>query len=302
MARPVWTGTISFGLVNIGVGLFAATEARGVSFRQFEKGTDQRVRYKRVAEGTDREVDYDDIAKGYETESGDHVVVTQEELASVQPETSHTLAIEDFVALAEIDPIHYQKAYYLAPRGDGQEYPYALLREAMKQTGLAGIATLVMRNKEHLAAIRADGDVLVLNTMYFADEIRDPHEIADIPGDVELSTKELDTATDLIEQLSTAWRPEDYHDTHREQVLRLVEQKARGEEVDVEEPEEEPSADVIDLVSALEQSIEQARTSGTRKSGRSSQKSRSSKKNGSAQKSRSSKKNGSAQMSRSGQS
>jgi DNA end-binding protein Ku len=132
VARPVWTGTISFGLVNIGVGLYAATENRDVSFRQFEKDTDKRVRNKRVAEGTDREVNYEDITKGYETESGEYVIVTQEELESVQPETSRTISIDDFVELAEIDPIYYTRSYYLAPRDEENERAYVLLREAMK--------------------------------------------------------------------------------------------------------------------------------------------------------------------------
>ncbi|NED99975.1 non-homologous end joining protein Ku [Phytoactinopolyspora halotolerans] len=261
MARPVWTGTISFGLVNIGVGLYSATENRDVSFHQFEEGTGKRVRNKRVAEGTDREVKYDDITKGYETDSGDHVIVTQEELEAVQPETSRTITIDDFVELAEIDPIYYQRSYYLAPRSEEQAHAYALLRDAMKESGLAGIAKLVMRNKEYLATIRAEGDVLVLNTMFFADEIRDPHEVADIlPGQQELPQREFDTAVKLIEQLSTSWKPENYHDTYREQVLKLIEQKAKGEEVEVAEPEE-PEDNVVDLVAALERSIEQARGS-----------------------------------------
>jgi DNA end-binding protein Ku len=266
VARPVWTGSISFGLVNIAVGLYSATEDRSVSFHQFETGTEKRVRNKRVAEGTDREVPYQDITKGYETDSGDHVILTQEEIESVQPETSKAITIDDFVELAEIDPIYYQRSYYLAPRGEEQEHAYALLRDAMKESGLAGIATLVMRNKQHLAAIRAQDDVLVLTTMHFADEIRQPRDVADgLPGRRKLPKKEFDTAVQLIKQLSGPWKPENYHDTYREQVLRVVEQKAKGQEVHVEEPPE-PQADVIDLVAALEKSIENARD-GKRRSG-----------------------------------
>ncbi|NED96923.1 Ku protein [Phytoactinopolyspora alkaliphila] len=276
MARPVWSGSISFGLVNIGVGLYSATENRDVSFHQFEKGTDKRVRNKRVAEGTDREVAYEDITKGYETESGEHVIITQDELESVQPETSRAITIDDFVELAGIDPIYYQRSYYLAPRGEEHQHAYALLRDAMKDSGLAGIATLVMRNKQYLAAIRAQDDVLVLTTMHFADEIRQPRDVADdIPGRRKLPKKEFDTAVQLIKQLSTDWKPESYHDTYREQVLRVVEQKAKGQEVDVEEAPE-PQGDVIDLVAALEQSIQKARdgqgraSSGGKSGGRSS--------------------------------
>jgi DNA end-binding protein Ku len=259
VARPVWTGTVSFGLVNIGVALYSATQSRDVSFHQLEKGTGKRVRNKRVAEGTDREVDYDDLTKGYQTESGEHVVVTKEELGSVQPETSRTLAIDDFVELGEIDPIHYQRSYYLAPRSEEHEHAYGLLREAMKEAGLAGIAALVMRNKEYLAAIRAKDEVLVLSTMYFADEIRKPKDVVDnLPAQRKPPKKELTTAVQLIEQLSTPWKPEQYHDTYRERVLTLIEQKASGKDIDVEEVEE-PKGNVIDLVAALEQSIEEAR-------------------------------------------
>lgn len=265
MARPVWQGSISFGLVNVGVGLYTATEQRSVSFHQFERGTNKRVRNKRVAEGTDREVEYEDIAKGYEVDSGEHVLVTQGELESVAPETSRTIAIEDFVELTEIDPVYYARTYYLAPRDEENEHPYALLREAMKQAGLAGIATLVMRNKEYLAALRAAGDVIVLNTMFFADEVRDPRDTVDrLPGQRKLPSRELDTAGKLIRELATSWEPERYHDTHRERVLQLVEQKAGGEEPDIAAVEE-PAENVVDLVAALEESIERARGGAQRR-------------------------------------
>lgn len=264
MARPVWSGAITFGLVNVGVGLYSATEEKSVSFHQFEKDSGKRVRNKRVAEGTDREVDYDDVAKGYETESGDHVLVTQEELESVAPETSRSITIDDFVELADIDPIYFERSYYLAPRDEPSEHAYALLREAMKQAGLAGIATLVMRNKQYLAAIRAREDVLVLNTMHFADEVRDPREtVGSLPGEQKLPKKELDSAIRLISELTVDWDPARYDDTHRERVLELIEQKAGGEEPAVVEAEE-PQENVIDLVAALQESIERARGDGKR--------------------------------------
>lgn len=260
MARPVWRGTISFGLVNVGVGLYSATEQRStVRFHQFEKGTGKRVRNKRVAEDTDREVDYEDITKGYETSGGEHVIVTQEELERVAPETSRSIAIEDFVKLAEIDPIYYQKSYYLAPRDEENEHAYALLREAMDRAGLAGIATLVMRNKEYLAAIRPADEVLILNTMYFADEVRDPRKtVGRLPERQEPPKRELDAAVQLIRELATDWDPEHYRDTHRERVLQLIEQKASGEEPQVEEVAQ-PEEKVVDLVSALQQSIDRAK-------------------------------------------
>lgn len=267
MARPVWQGAITFGLVNVGVGLYPATEEQTVSFHQFEKGTGKRVRNKRVAEGTDREVDYDDVAKGYETESGDHIIVTQDELEKVAPDTSRSITIDDFVELADIDPIYYERAYYLAPRDEANEHAYSLLREAMKRAGLAGIATLVMRNKQYLAAIRATDDVLVLNTMHFADEVRDPAEtVGALPGQRELPKRELDTAVRLISELTVDWDPTRYHDTHRERVLKLIEQKASGEEPDIVEAEE-PEENVIDLVAALQESIERARAGGKGRKG-----------------------------------
>jgi DNA end-binding protein Ku len=263
----VWQGAITFGLVNVGVGLYSATEEQTVSFHQFEKGTGKRVRNKRVAEGTDREVDYDDVAKGYETESGDHIIVTQEELEKVAPDTSRSITIDDFVELADIDPIYYERAYYLAPRDEANEHAYALLREAIKRAGLAGIASFVMRNKQYLAAIRATDDVLVLNTMHFADEVRDPAEtVGSLPGRRELSKRELDTAVRLISELTVDWDPARYHDTHRERVLELIEQKASGEEPDIVEAEE-PQENVIDLVAALQESIERARAGGNGRKG-----------------------------------
>lgn len=259
MARPVWSGSISFGLVNVGVGMYTATEQRGLSFHQFERGTNKRVRNKRVAEGTDREVDYDDVAKGYETESGEHVIVTQDELESVAPETSRTIAIDDFVELADIDPVYYARTYYLGPRGEEHERSYLLLHEAMKKAGLVGIATFVMRSKEYLAALRAADDVIMLHTMYFADEVREPRSaIGDLPDQRELPRRELDMAVRLIGELTTPWEPEKYHDTHRERVLELVKQKASGEEPDVVEPDESED-NVVDLMTALEQSIKRAR-------------------------------------------
>lgn len=267
MARPAWRGSISFGLVNVGVAMYTATEQRSVSFHQFERGTNKRVRNRRVAEGTDREVDYDDITKGYEVDTGEHVIVTQDELEEVAPETSRTIAIDDFVELAEIDPVYYNRTYYLAPRDDENEHAYALLREAMRQAGLAGIATLVMRNKEYLAALRASDDVIVLNTMYFADEVRDPRTtVGRLPGERKLPSRELDTAVKLIRELTTSWDPAHYHDTHRERVLKLIEQKASGQEPDVVMAEE-PEDNVVDLVAALEQSIEQARGGGRARGG-----------------------------------
>ena len=176
MARVIWTGALAFGLVNIPVGLYAATEDRTVHFNQFQKGTSDRIRYKRVNERTGEEVNYRDIVKGREVDDDTYVLLTDDELESVEPGRTRTIDITDFVDLAEVDPIYFQRTYYLAPRGDGADRSYELLQKAMADTNRAGIATLVMRSKEYLVAVRPQAEILALETMYFADEIRDPVE------------------------------------------------------------------------------------------------------------------------------
>lgn len=259
MTRPVWSGRLRFGLVTVAVRLYTAVEARQVSFRQFEEGTDQPIRYQRVAEGTDRTVDYEDVVKGYELPGGDYVMLTQEELESAQPEKTRAIEITDFVELADIDPIYYDRAYYLGPGDADSERPYVLLRSAMDHAGLAGIASFVMRGKEYLAAVRASGKLLLLQTMHFADEIRAADDVVErTPGRREVDKRELDTAAGLIEQLTTSWDPRKYHDSYHERLLNTVRQKAKGETVRVE-PDQAPSENVVDLMDALERSVQRAR-------------------------------------------
>ena len=176
MARSIWTGALAFGLVNIPVGLYAATEDRTVHFNQFQKGTSDRIRYKRVNERTGDEVNYRDIVKGREVDDDTYVLLTDDELEAVEPGRTRTIDITDFVDLAEVDPIYFQRTYYLAPRGDGADRSYELLHQAMADTNRVGIATFVMRSKEYLVAVRPQQEILALETMYFADEIRDPIE------------------------------------------------------------------------------------------------------------------------------
>jgi DNA end-binding protein Ku len=250
--RAIWTGSISFGLVNVPVGLYSATESKTIHFHQVQEGTGRRIRQKRVAEGTGREVDYEKIVKGYETDDGDLIIVTPEELESVEPTRTRTIEIEDFVELAQIDPIYFDKAYYLAP-DDGSKKPYALLREAMRSSGRVAIGRFVMRNKEYLAAIRPLEQVLVLETMHFGDEVRSPDDL-DVPGKVKLTDRERKIAGQLIDSLTTDWDPMAYEDRYRERVADLVRQKAQGGEVVVaeEEERERPS----DLMKALEASLD----------------------------------------------
>jgi DNA end-binding protein Ku len=268
MARAIWTGSVAFGLVNVPVGLFTATEDRTVHFNQFQAGTSDRIRYKRVNERTGREVKLTDIVLGHEVGKDDYVLVTDEELAAVDPGRSGTIDIADFVDLSEIDPISFQKTYYLGPRGEGAARPYALLHRAMADTGKAGIAAFVMHGKQYLAAIRAMPEVLALETMFFADEVRDPGDmIGNLPGREAFRGRELTIAKQLIESMTTPWNPENYRDTYREQVEGLVERKRRGEEIVTEGAPPEDS-NVVDLMDALRRSADQAR--GRRPAGTSS--------------------------------
>jgi DNA end-binding protein Ku len=259
MARAIWTGSLAFGLVNVPIGLYPATEDKTIHFNQFQAGTSDRIRYKRVNERTGREVDLAHIVRGHEISKGDYVLITDEELETVEPGRSRTIDITGFVDLAEIDPIYFQKTYYLAPQGEGADRAYGLLRAAMAATGKAGIATFVMRGKQYLVTIRAEDDVLALETMFFADEIRDPRdEIENLPAKRPARGREFTIATQLIESMTVPWRPENYQDTYRERVEALIESKRRGEEVVIEgAPPEE--GQVVDLMDALRRSAEAAR-------------------------------------------
>lgn len=260
MPRPIWTGSISFGLVNVPVKLFSATESHTVRFHQFARGTGERVRQKRVAGDSGEEVPYEDVVKGYEVADGEHVIVEPDELEAVEPKKTRSIDIEDFIELDAVDPVYFQKTYYLAPGSEDAAKPYELLRRTMADAGRVGVARFVMRNKEYLAAIRPSGDVLVLETMFFADEVRDPgaiSELGDLEEDVELSDRELAAAAQLVESLTSEWDPTRYEDTYRSRVLELVEQKAAGESIVTETPEETPQ--VIDLMAALERSVNEAK-------------------------------------------
>jgi DNA end-binding protein Ku len=258
MARAIWSGSISFGLVTVPVKLFSATQSKSISFNQFQEGTGERIRYKRVAEDSGEEVPYGEIVKGYEIDKGRFVIVTPEELESVEPTQSRTIEIEDFVDLDDIDPIFFDKTYYLGPASDvGAEKPYALLHRALSETRKVAIARFVMRTKEYLACIRPVGDLLGIETMYFPDEVRGADDVENTPIEVEVSDRELSIAEQLVESMAGAWEPERYTDRYRERVLELVEAKARGEDV-VVEPQAAP-APVSDLMAALEASVKAAR-------------------------------------------
>ncbi|KJK56388.1 non-homologous end joining protein Ku [Saccharothrix sp. ST-888] len=258
MARPIWTGTLSFGLVAVPVGLYAATEDHSPHFRQLERGTSDRVRNLRVNERTGKEVAYGDIVKGYEVAEGEYVVFEPSELEDLSPGRSRSIEISGFVRLQEVDPIFFDRTYYLGPRGKEYANVYGLLLRAMTETGRAGLATFSMRGKQYLAAVRPEADLLVLQTMHYAEEVRDPHrEVDNLPGEVAPGERELATACQLIEALSVDWEPDAYHDTYGEQVRDLVEAKLTGRETVAAAPAPE-STNVVDLMDVLQRSLRQA--------------------------------------------
>jgi DNA end-binding protein Ku len=260
MARAIWTGSVSFGLVNVPVGLYSATQDHDVHFHQFEKGTSARVRNQRVNEDTGDEVPYRDVVKGAELSDGGYVMLTQEELESVEPGKSRTIDIADFVDAAEIDPVYYQKSYYLAPSDDSAKKAYMLLVKAMDKAQRIGVATFVMRGKQYLAAIRPSGNVLVLETMHFADEVRDPaDEIDQLPTRTQVGRKDLDMAVRLVESLTTPWKPKNYRDTYTERVQKLIDAKKKDREIVVPEESGEDGAKVVDLLEALQSSLDAAK-------------------------------------------
>ncbi|MCP3802252.1 Ku protein [Allokutzneria sp. A3M-2-11 16] len=258
MPRAIWSGTVTFGLVSIPVGLYSATSDHTVHFHQLERGTADRIRNRRVNERTGDEVDRSEIVKGYELDDGQHVVVEPEELAEIAPGRSRTLEISTFVSLDEIDPMYFDRTYWLAPASSDYDRVYRLLWQAMAETERAGIATFVMHGKEYLTAVRAGEHGLVLETMFFADEIRDPGELESLPRKATVRGKELSMATSLIESMSGAWNPKDYRDTYTAKVKKLVRDKKKGKAVVAESEPPEPTG-VVDLMEALRRSVEKAR-------------------------------------------
>ena len=254
MARTIWKGSLSFGLVNVPIGVYPATQDKSIHFNQFEKGTSDRIRYKKVNERTGDEVESSSIVKGFDLGGGEYVMLTDDELAAAEPERSRQIEITDFVDLDDIDPVYYRTTYYLAPEGKGSDKPYALLRKAMHESRKVGIATMVMRNKEYLVAVRPEGDVLALETMYFADEVRSPNqELPRIPDDADLTEREVSMAHVLIEAMESEWEPERFHDTHREKVEALIQEKSQGKTIAT--PKAAPAPKVVDLMEALQASI-----------------------------------------------
>jgi DNA end-binding protein Ku len=293
MARAIWSGAISFGLVNVPVKLYSATSPKTVRFHQISSKTGARIRQKRVDPSTGEEVAFEDIVKGYELSPDRYVLVDPEELDALDPKATKTIDIEEFVDLSEIDPIYYDHSYYLAPTTGGAK-AYRLLLDAMREANKVAIGRIVIRSKQQLCALRPTGDVMTLSTMLFGDEVLAPDRLdeLDAVGEAEASQRELAMAQQLIDSLSAEFDPQKFRDDYRDRVLDLIERKAAGEEIAVE-PEAEDTGPAPDLMAALEASLAEVRADDAKtsdgeakKAAAKPRKSSSSAKNGSGSKSR----------------
>jgi DNA end-binding protein Ku len=264
MARSLWSGTLSFGLVSVPVRLVGATESKELRFHFLDKHDLQPIGYDKVRRDTGEHVDSEDIVRGFEVEKGRFVPLEDEDLDRLDIELTKTIDICDFVDLGEIDPIYFRKAYYLEPQ-DGAETPYRLLTRALDETGKVAIAKVVIRNKQHLAALRPWSGVLVLETMYYPDEVRQPEQV---DGKAKLRKPEVELAKSLVENLSAKFDPDKYDDTYRKELLALLRAKEAGKPLP--EPEADDKGEVVDLMAALRESVEQTqkKKSGGRKRAR----------------------------------
>jgi len=258
--RAIWSGAISFGLVNVPVKLYSATSPKTVRFHQLSAKTGARIRQKRVDPSTGEEVAYEDIVKGYELSPERYVMIDPNELEALDPKATKTIDIEEFVELSEIDPIYYDHSYYLAPSAGGAK-AYRLLLEAMNESHKIAIGRIVIRSKQQLCALRPIGDALGLSTMLFGDEVLSPDRIDELDalGEAEASKREVTMAQQLIDSLSAEFDPAKFKDDYRERVLELIEKKAAGEEIAVQ-PEAEDDGPAPDLMAALEASLAEVRS------------------------------------------
>lgn len=253
MPRPMWNGSISFGLVNVPVKMFNSVKRKTLSFNQLRASDGCRIRLKKVCSVDGAEVTGEEITRGYEISPDRYVIVTDEELGTLHPKSTRSIDIEDFVNLTEIDPIYFEHSYYLVP-DKGATKAYSLLLTAMRKSGKIAIARIVMRNKQYLAAIRPAGQALSLCTMYFADELVAQEELEALPQDMNPSDRELAMAEQLINSLTAPFAPEKYRDEYREKVLELIEKKSEGQTVTLQ-PTAPEGGKVIDLMAALEASL-----------------------------------------------
>jgi DNA end-binding protein Ku len=254
--RPIWSGTISFGLVSVPVRMFPATESKEVRFHFLHKKDLTPIAYEKVRRDDREPVDPDEIVRGFEIEKGRYVPLEDEDLDRLDVELTHSIDICDFVSLDEIDPVYFRKAYYLLPAG-GAEKPYRLLVRALEETGRVAIAKVVIRNKQHLAAVRPYEGVLLLETMYYSDEVRKPEALDGDLAKPRLQKAEVELAKSLVENLSGTFEPDKYDDQYRKELLDLIRAKAEGQPLP--EPVEEQEGEVVDLMAALRESVERTK-------------------------------------------
>lgn len=255
--RAIWKGSISFGLVNIPIGLYPATRREELSFRQLRKSDLSPINYKRVAEVDQKEVPWEDIVKGYEYEKGSFVVITDADFKRANIEATQTVEITDFVELDAIDPMFFDKPYYLEPQKGGKK-AYALLRDTLKETGKVGIARVVIKTKQHLAAVKPKDNALVLELMHFGEELLEPNDL-DLPKDESVGKKELEMAKTLVASMTSKWDPEKYEDEYKHQLLEVIEEKVKhgGKELPGAKAKPKAATNVVDLVAILKKSIEE---------------------------------------------
>lgn len=256
--RAIWKGAISFGLVSVPVGVYSATKSEEVKFRLLRSSDLSPINYKRVAEVDGKEVPWEQVVKGYEYEKGKFVTLTDEDFKRVDIEATQTIDIVDFVDLTQINPVHFFRPYYLEPQRGGAN-AYALLRDVLAETGKAGIAKVVMKTRQHLAALKANGDALVLELMHFAHELTD-YRALKIPSETKAGRRELDMAATLVEQMTVAWDPSRYTDEYTSALMAMIEKKvaAGGKELPTPKGAPRPATNVVDLVAALQQSLDRA--------------------------------------------
>lgn len=256
MMHTMWKGSISFGLVHIPIKLYSATENKDIKLRMIHKECNSPIKYERTCPVCNKEVENNEIVKGYEYEPGKFVLLDAEDFEKLEQEQTKSVEIIDFVKLAEIDPIYFNRSYFIGPNENGQK-AYTLLKQAMEQSGKIGVAKITIRSKQHLAVVRVYKTVLVLETIYFPDEVRNVDQVPSIPEALELTKKEMDTAIQLIEQLTTPFEPEKYTDDYRNALTELIQGKITGNEVKI--TKDAPKANVVDLMDALQASIDQTK-------------------------------------------
>jgi len=252
--RAIWSGSISFGLVNIPVKVYSGAQSHSLDLDMLRKSDLCPVKYQRICEKDGQEIPYDEIVKGYEYSDGDYIVLTDEDFEAANVEQTNTLDILDFVKESEIDSRYFEKPYYLEPAKGGAK-PYALLREALKSSKKVGIASYALRNKGHIGIVKPHGDLILLNQLRFADEIRNADEL-DLPASEKIKDKEVELALTLIDQLTTHFKPEKYKDTYVEDLKRIIDEKAKGKKPKAKGKEPKPTK-VVDMMSLLKKSIQQ---------------------------------------------